>query len=198
VKRFKGKDGTFTTHVYDSNTGRLIEATTVADPAATKSADGAEQPKGANKYAAATEASPQPRGASIGLDHGLSSAAATGAESAGLDLVKLATAYADALGAVEEAEVKAAAGGPENNLAAAKAALRSAQRKQELLRNLASVAADAARADLTRAQQLVRSGYATAESTTVAESRLKMLSAILQSGSSNVDPKQAAPSLKAD
>jgi beta-lactamase regulating signal transducer with metallopeptidase domain len=193
-----------TTIVYDSKTARLIEMRSVADPAAVKSAAGAEQTTSTNKSAAdAGSSTKRPGRWSIGLDYGLPSAGATGTETAGLDLVKLATYYADAIGAVEEAEATVAeieTSSSDRGLGPAKAALRSARRKQELLRHVASVAADATRTELERAQQLLRAGAPAAQQSataTAAESRLKVLNAILQSGSTgNVDPKQPGESTK--
>jgi beta-lactamase regulating signal transducer with metallopeptidase domain len=172
-----------TTNVYDPKTGRLIVTRSVMDLAATKSAEGAEQPK-----TAGIAVREKPHAQPLGLSHRAPTSETAGAETAGLDLVNLATSYADAVGAVEEAEAKVAEieSSPSNHgLAPAKAALRGARRKQELLRNLASVGADAARTDLERVQQLVRVGVVSAESAAAAESRWKMLRTILESGGSS-------------
>jgi hypothetical protein len=111
--------------------------------------------------------------------------------SEGLDLVNLATAYADAVGAVETAQAVLAAAqdasanktGSARELEVAQLALRGAQRKYELLRNIASVAAEAAKADLQRIQELVRAGAASSELAIETESRWKMLKTILESDS---------------
>ncbi|HWB11711.1 MAG TPA: M56 family metallopeptidase [Pirellulales bacterium] len=194
VKEFKAKDGTVTVYVYDGDTGRLMA--TKRGAWASFGEDMSSAPKAANHAVAIAEGSTdKPHRQPLG-DHVSPSGGAVGSETAGLDLVNLATAYADAVSAVEEAEAQLAAGvgGPESNLVPARAALRSARRKQQLLRNLASVAADAARADLERSQQLVRAGATSAEAAAAAESRWKMLNAILQSGSTgNVDATQPGP-----
>jgi beta-lactamase regulating signal transducer with metallopeptidase domain len=205
VKEFTDKDGTVTTQVFDPQSGRLIEMRRAGAwggaASGTKSGDGTGEPKTATRAGSAVAVSPiRPHAQPLGPGHGAPSVGAGGAEIGGLDLVNLATAYADAVGAAEEAEAKVAeiesSNQPDRGLAPAKAAVRSARRKQELLRNLASVATDAARADLERVQQLIRAGAASAESAAAAESRWKMLNTILQSGATGTQggsPGKADP-----
>jgi hypothetical protein len=194
VKEYEAKDGTVVRHVYDAETGRLIETrrgerSTV--PALAQAGNVPADPNAAvRRGIVVTERAPEkPRGGAGGLDS---------TSASGLDLVSLATAYADTVGEVEAAksrlgiEETASANktGSAHELESARLALRSAQRKFELLRNIASVANDAAKADLERAQQLVRAGAASSELAAAAESRWKMLNAILQSGLTDQVQKQ--------
>lgn len=194
IKEFKAKDGTLVTHVYDRETGKLIETRQHAARERAKLPQ--EEYKQSYTTAAkkfyfdlAKQAADQPSPRIGGDDR---------ASAAGLDLVSLATAYADAVGEVEAAGSRLAAvekanlsNGPDraSEVEAARIALRSAQRKYELLRNLASVAAAAAKAEVDRAEQLVRAGAAPSNLSAEAQSRLKMLNAILQSGTDSAQEK---------
>jgi beta-lactamase regulating signal transducer with metallopeptidase domain len=195
VKEFKDKDGTIVLHIYDRDTGRLIEtrqgdrerSTLLPHAGNNAQADA----KAAARYDVLVNqlASDKPRATSGGLDR---------TSAGGLDLVSLATAYADAIGEVEAATSRLSAeeaasankSGSARELEAAQLALRSAQRKFELLRSISSVAAEAANADLKRVQQLVRAGAASSELAIEAESRWKMLNAILESGSAGQAPEK--------
>lgn len=186
VKEYKDKQGQVVIHVYDRATGRLLETRrgeVPADPTVPQAEGTPANVKPATRPPLATARSPS-----------------SGVERVGeaLDLVNLATAYADAVSAVETAQANLAATEEAaankvvstRELETARLALRGAQRKYELLRNIATVAVQHAKDDLNRARQLVSAGAASTNLAAEAESRWKMVDSILQS-----DPGEAKEQL---
>jgi beta-lactamase regulating signal transducer with metallopeptidase domain len=113
-----------------------------------------------------------------------------------LDLITLATSYADAVGAVEVAEAKMkevadlsdrkVISQQEVNLA--KLALSAAKRKEQLLRSIAEVAAASAAQEYERTTQLYKSGASTGSAATESRTRLDILKQIL-----GTRPPEATP-----
>ena len=100
-----------------------------------------------------------------------------------LDLITLATSYADTVGAVELAKAKLAEAEAKSmsatELLTYRAAIASAQRKEKLLRRIAEVATAGAKQQYERAVQLYRTGAISAEEISDVKSRLEILEQIL-------------------
>jgi hypothetical protein len=101
-----------------------------------------------------------------------------------LDLVALATSYADAVGSVRVAKfrVKAAAEkdqGAEEQIQ--RASLETAEHKANLLRSIAEIALAGAEAEYKQSRQLVDQGFMSTSKLAEAEAKLKILHVILQS-----------------
>ncbi len=99
-----------------------------------------------------------------------------------IDLVTLATSYADAVGAVEVAKAKLAeaeSGGQSGELRSRRAALESAVRKEKLLRRIAEVATNGAKQNYERLVKLHGQGAVSADMLEESKSRLDILSQIL-------------------
>ena len=178
VKEFKRKDGTIVRHFYDAQTGRLFETLTVPAKDSSPEAPASEPRAGVSDDLVVGRRAPDKPQASSDRD---------GGSAAGLDLVSLATAYADSVGSVDTAKAQLAAVEEaaanktvsQRELEAARIALHNAQRKHQLLRNIAKVAAEAAKADLERSQQLVRAGAMPVHAAAEADARWKILNEIL-------------------
>jgi beta-lactamase regulating signal transducer with metallopeptidase domain len=105
-----------------------------------------------------------------------------------LDLISLATSYADAVSEVELAEVKMAdiaklgdsKAFSQQEATAAKLALSAAQRKEQLLRSIAEVATESAAQDFERTSQLHKTGVITASEAGDAKIRMEILKQILR------------------
>lgn len=122
-----------------------------------------------------------------------------------LDLVSLATSYADAVGAVESARdqlaaieplaKKAAVGARE--LTAARVTLRNAERKEALLRRIATSATTHTKHQFEQLQTLYKSGAASMNELQEIESRLDILKQILETqpagDTTTTDPKPVLP-----
>jgi beta-lactamase regulating signal transducer with metallopeptidase domain len=99
-----------------------------------------------------------------------------------IDLITLATSYADAVGAVEMAKAKlkeADSAGQPGELLSRRAALESAARKEKLLRRIAEVATNGAKQNYERLVKLHGQGAVSAEMLEESKSRLDILSQIL-------------------
>ncbi|HEY2149032.1 MAG TPA: hypothetical protein VGH32_13920, partial [Pirellulales bacterium] len=99
-----------------------------------------------------------------------------------IDLITLATSYADAVGAVEVAKAKLAeadSGGQSGELRSRRAALESATRKEKLLRRIAEVATNGAKQNYERLVKLHGQGVVSADMLEESKSRLDILSQIL-------------------
>ena len=149
-------------------------------PARSSSAGGDPDPRAAYRAPSAAGASPD---AALGGDM---AGGASGAKLAAgsLDLVALATSYADAVGNLRmaQARAKAAAGhGSDEDRAVNATAVEAAERKARLLRSIAEIAAGGAEAEYGQARQLAEQGLVPQSKTVEAESKLKILRAILQS-----------------
>ncbi|HVX12399.1 MAG TPA: M56 family metallopeptidase [Pirellulales bacterium] len=185
VKEYTKKDGAVVRQYFDKNSGRLMVAHESVGPPAM--VGGGNPPS--------TQPVPQPpRPMAERGSH------APG----GLDLVSLATAYADALTNVESAQARYAAAESAHankvisatELKEAQLVMQSAKRKYQLLRNIASVAADSAKAEFQRTQHLVQSGAASADAAAEAGSRWKMLTVILDSDPSSASQEPAPDQAK--
>ncbi|HEV3415799.1 MAG TPA: M56 family metallopeptidase [Pirellulales bacterium] len=97
-----------------------------------------------------------------------------------LDLVALATSYADAVGAEELAKAKVDESGSSPST---RAGLNSAIRKEQLLRHIAEVAAQGAKQDYERGVKLHGAGAISIEEFTEMQARVEILEQILNSGS---------------
>ena len=102
-----------------------------------------------------------------------------------LDLVALATSYADAVGnlRIAEARLEAVAehgSGAEQRVE--KTSLAAAERKARLLRSIAEIAVSGAEAEYKQARQMTDNGLLPQSKLAEAESKLKILHLILQSG----------------
>lgn len=112
-----------------------------------------------------------------------------------LDLVSLATSYADAVSEVELAEAKLKDASDLNErkaisqqeVIAAKLALSAAQRKEQLLRDIGQVASDSAKRDLVRVS---KKGTITDSAVDEAETRVGILQQILRTRPASSDPKK--------
>ncbi|MBC7856581.1 MAG: hypothetical protein IAF94_24395, partial [Pirellulaceae bacterium] len=113
-----------------------------------------------------------------------------------LDLVSLATSYADAVGVLEAAQAKADEHGKlsganvisQQEVTTAKLALSAARRKEQILRNIAEVATHSAAEDFERTSQLHKAGQTTASAATEAKTRMEILKQIL-----GMRPAESAP-----
>ncbi|HVV99305.1 MAG TPA: M56 family metallopeptidase [Planctomycetaceae bacterium] len=170
IKEYKRRDGSAVLHVYDRNTGKLLETQEGEAPAAKS---------GKRRLAAATEnfAPGQQRGASD-------------RDGLGIDLVALAAAYADAVSDLEAAQsdfattatLAAEGRASGNEKRTAQVAVDRAARKQRALHAILTVAVEDARAKVKYLHNLKQTGYASQDAVVEAETRYKMLDAILQSG----------------
>lgn len=110
-----------------------------------------------------------------------------------LDLVSLATSYADAVSVLEAAEAKMAENAKlkdsnvisAQELTSAKLALSAAKRKEQLLRSIAEVATDSAARNFER---ISRSGSTTDAAAAEAQSRLDILKQILNTRHTDATP----------
>jgi beta-lactamase regulating signal transducer with metallopeptidase domain len=115
-----------------------------------------------------------------------------------LDLVSLATSYADAVSEVELAEAKMAdiaKLGDSNAISnqevtAAKLALSAAKRKEQLLRSIAEVATESAAQEFERTSQLHKTGVITASEAGDAKIRMEILKQILRTRPAETEPKK--------
>ena len=113
-----------------------------------------------------------------------------------LDLVSLATSYADAVGVLEAAQARVDENAKLSNTSAisqhevrnAKLALSAAQRKEQILRSIAEVATDNAAQEFERSSQLHKAGQTTASAPTEAKTRLEILKQIFR-----MRPAESAP-----
>ncbi|HEV2972044.1 MAG TPA: M56 family metallopeptidase [Pirellulales bacterium] len=97
-----------------------------------------------------------------------------------IDLVALATSYADAVGAEEVAKAKVDESGGSPST---RAGLNSAIRKEQLLRHIAEVAAKGAKQDYERGVKLHGAGAISIEEFAEMQSRVEILQQILNTGS---------------
>jgi hypothetical protein len=144
-----------------------------------------------------TAYTPLPDGADSGTDPAERGASRLSAGS--LDLVALATSYADAVGSVRVARyrVKAAAEkDQEAEVQIQQASLETAEHKAGLLRSIAEIAMAGAEAEYKRTRELAGQGVVSKSTLEEAESKLKILQTILKSDgqSSSAQPKGANPS----
>lgn len=112
-----------------------------------------------------------------------------------LDLLALATSYADAVGSleatqakladIEAVEAKSSGTVPKQEITSARLAVAAAQRKEQLLQRIAKVALESVSKELDRATQLHKNGIATASDMEEAQTRMEILKQILstQAGS---------------
>jgi hypothetical protein len=107
-----------------------------------------------------------------------------------LDLIGLATSYSDAVGEVQLAKVRLAAAGEKSSAeeAVQRVALETAMRKAKLLRTIAEIALDGARAEYEDARKLSAKGFLPQSRMAEAESKLKILELILSSDASGDAP----------
>lgn len=114
-----------------------------------------------------------------------------------LDLVSLATSYADAVSVLEAAEVKMAEIAKlkdsnvisSSDISSAKLALSAAKRKEHLLRSIAEVATASAAQEYERTAQLHKNGVSTVSAAAEAQARLDILKQILGTrGAENPSP----------
>ena len=149
-------------------------------PARSSSAGEDPDPRTAYRAPSAAGASPD---AALGGD--MAGGAAGAKLAAGsLDLVALATSYADAVGNLRmaQARAKAAAGqGNDAEQAVHATAVEAAERKARLLRSIAEIAAGSAEAEYGQAKQLAGQGLLTESKVVEAGSKLKILRVILES-----------------
>jgi hypothetical protein len=104
-----------------------------------------------------------------------------------LDLVSLATSYADAVSALEAAEVKLAENAKlkdsnvisTQELTSAKLTLGAAQRKEQLLRKIAELSLESAKQDFERTSELHKSARISSSPVAEAKTRLIILEQIL-------------------
>jgi hypothetical protein len=100
-----------------------------------------------------------------------------------LDLVNLATSYADAVGAVNLAKAGLQRNAEPADRAVAEATLQNAVRKAELLHRIAAVEAEQANNDLQRVGQLAKMGAISQTELREAEAKVRILQLILGSES---------------
>jgi hypothetical protein len=114
-----------------------------------------------------------------------------------IDLITLATSYADAVGAVELAKAKLAeaeSGGQTGELRSRRAALENAVRKEKLLRRIAEVATAGAKQNYERLVKLHGQGVVSADMLDESKSRLDILSQILDTrGDTPAESNSAQP-----
>ena len=113
----------------------------------------------------------------------------------GIDLIALANSYTDAIGQVRLARAKIEKYGPNGQAPESRAALQNAQTKYELLRHIAEAAFDQARQDLSRSEELYKTGAMPQADVIEAKTRVRILELIL--GTSN-DTRGSAPSSSLD
>jgi beta-lactamase regulating signal transducer with metallopeptidase domain len=113
---------------------------------------------------------------------GGSDAASSAVSNRPLDLITLATSYADTVGAVELAKAKLAEAEAKSmsssELLPYRATVASAQRKEKLLRRIAEVATAGAKQEYGRVVQLHRTGLISADEMSDVKSRLEILEQI--------------------
>ena len=113
-----------------------------------------------------------------------------------LDLVSLATSYADAVSVLEAAQARIDENAKLSDTSAisqhevrnAKLAFSAAQRKEQLLRSIAEVATESAAQEFERSSQLHKSGQITASAAGEAKARMDILKQIL-----HMQPAESAP-----
>ena len=242
MKMLKDKDGVIWMHVYDSKSGKLIEArqvpidplgTALVAPAAVPESAATPAPKsnqdprhfatGPAIEPATTPAYPaatQPEAAgnnqpSLILAPAVSSpwegkanrtphalgggfeATTTAVSNRPLDLITLATSYADTVGAVELAKAKLAEAEAKSmsatELLPYRAAIASAQRKEKLLRRIAEVATAGAKQEYERAEKLYRTGAMAVSEVSDVKSRLEILEQILDTSADAAPPGGGDP-----
>jgi hypothetical protein len=97
-----------------------------------------------------------------------------------LDLVALATSYADAVGNVRLAQVRVKTGDRDSSdQALNEAGLQAAERKARLLRSIAEIAVEGAKAEYEQSRQLNQQGLLPQSKVVESEAKLKILKVIL-------------------
>jgi hypothetical protein len=112
-----------------------------------------------------------------------------------LDLVSLATSYADAVGDVRMAEVRVKVASQSDRItdrALEEAGLAKSQQKARLLRSIAEIALAGAEADLQRTEQLSQQKLASQADLAEARAKLQILKVILDAGSSSSSSSQSS------
>ena len=102
-----------------------------------------------------------------------------------LDLVALATSYTDAVGNVQVAKLRVRAAAEKDERIEEQiqmASLDTAQRKARLLRSIAEVAMEGAKAELEQSHQLAKQGVLPQSKLAEAEAKLRILNLILDDG----------------
>jgi beta-lactamase regulating signal transducer with metallopeptidase domain len=224
VKEFRDKSGNRWIHSYqitsDGSVGKLIESRVVAGNDALAGAQQTEpvQPPAVSTASPSPEKVPYPgRNApsifapqAVQLAKRPGSADYTGrvgGDTGGpvvstrpLDLIALATSYADAVGAVDMAKAKLAEA--EQNLTdkeqprqlnSHRVGLESAVRKEKLLRRIAQVAANGAKQEFERAVRLHATGAIAAEEMEEIKARLEILEHILGANDSETGNNSPKP-----
>jgi hypothetical protein len=117
-----------------------------------------------------------------------------------LDLITLATSYADSVGAVDLAKAKLAEAEAASKTAAQlhpyQATLNSAVRKEKLLRRIAEVATAGAKQEYKRAEELYRTGAMAVSEVSDVKSRLEILEQILNTSADAAPPGGGDPAPK--
>jgi beta-lactamase regulating signal transducer with metallopeptidase domain len=217
TKEFQDKNGNRWVHSYvltpDGSMGKFVESHLAEKsdvPAGVELKLEPSQPPAVSKPLPATEKAPYPDapapsvfapragGAYPPAQYGAAGSSASVVSTRPLDLVALATSYADAIGAVElakanlaEAEQTRTDQGQARQLMAYRAGLDSAVRKERLLRRIAEVAVAGTQQEYERAAKLHATGAVAAEEMEEVRARLEILKHILKANDS--DTKPAAP-----
>jgi hypothetical protein len=213
TKEFQDKNGNRWVHSYvltpDGSVGKFVESHLAekSDVPAGALKSEPSQPPAVSKALSAPEKAPYPDAPAhaavaprAGAAYPPAQYGATGSNGSvvstrPLDLVALATSYADAIGAVElakanlaEAEQAKNEQGQARQLMAHRAALDSAVRKERLLRRIAEVAAAGTKQEYERAVKLHATGALAAEEMEEIRARLEILKHILNANDSDAKP----------
>jgi hypothetical protein len=225
VKEFRDKSGNRWIHSYqitsDGSVGKLIESRAVAGNDALAGAPQTElaQPPAVSTVLPKPEKAPYPDKpapsifAPLAVQMAAQSSSAndfvrrSGGDAGGpvvstrpLDLIALATSYADAVSAVEMAKAKLAEAqqtltdqGQSRQLNSERVAVESAIRKEKLLRRIAQVAANGAKQEFGRAVKLHATGALAAEEMEEIKARLEILEHILGANDSEAGNNSPTP-----
>jgi hypothetical protein len=185
-KTFKAPDGSVTIHVYDRATGKFIEARP-------------EIPRG--KLPANPPAADAPRPESAGTPPATDPVPTTrvperspaSSSHRELDLLTLATSYADAVSDLETAQAKLADTErlasknvvSQGEVKLAHLAVAAAQRKEQLLQRIAKVALESVSKELKRASDLHEKGAISSFDAEEAQTRIEILKQILNTQPGN-------------
>ena len=222
VKEFRDKSGNRWIHSYqitsDGSAGKLIESRVVASNDALAGAPQTElaQPPAVSAALPPPEKVPDPsrpapsifapQAAQLAARPGSADySGRVGGDAGGsavstrpLDLIALATSYADAVSAVEMAKAKLAEAqqtlteqGQSRQLNSERVAVESAIRKEKLLRRIAQVAANGAKQEFQRAVRLQATGAIAADEIEQIKARLEILEHIL--GANDSETGNSAP-----
>ncbi len=216
VKVLKDQDGKVFVHTYDAKTGKIIESR----QAPVVAGIGLASPPGVDAAAELTTPKPEPTPeyrAVFGIaekpapapspynpetsrpPHSLAlweSKTTSSVSDRPIDLVALATNYADAISAVELAKAKLAEAeqaGQSGELRSRRVSVENAVRKGNLLRRIAEVAMTGAKQQADRVAQLRAAGAISASEANEIESRVEILKQIIDAGGGGADSQPDAP-----